>query len=631
MFKYRPEIDGLRAIAVIPVLFFHAGNPLFAGGFIGVDVFFTISGYLITSIILSEQHKGIFSLKSFYSRRAKRILPPLFVMLLSISAIVSLFPGSDITLDAWRSLSHIALFTSNIYFYKQGGYFETATELKPFFHTWSLAVEEQFYVIFPLLLMAVKTWRRPLLLVFLFVLSLASLVYAQWNIADSPDWTYYMLPTRAWELLAGAMIAVLLLKRPKPVVNPLLSEFASFMGLTMILLSMIFITSKTPHPSVYTLVPILGSAFIIATSNNSVWFRQILGSRIMVGIGLISYSLYLWHQPLFALYRVHIQAVIPLGAQLFLMALSFLFALISWKWIEQPTRHSRWPDKKILLTALCASLGFFILGRIGKHTRGLEFLLPEETRKLHAFKFYERKQIYRESLCFLEPHQSADSFARDCQAKVADKNSHILLWGDSHAASLYHGLHKEWPHALSQFTASNCPPLLDVEIDHRPHCREINAHVFKVISTSQPRAVILNANWSAHFGSLDASLLLTTLKKLNALPFRPQVLVVGGLPQWMPSLVDVIKTHHLPFKEGIYVPSSELQSIAEADVKLQAFTSRFSNVQFLSPVRIACEKEACLATVTFNNQLEVMAWDSAHLTANGSLWWAQKILSSWQP
>lgn len=627
MFKYRPEIDGLRAVAVLPVILYHAGNSLFSGGFIGVDVFFTISGYLITSIILAEQNKNSFSLRSFYSRRAKRILPPLFLILLFVAVAACFAPGSDMALDSLRSISHIATFTSNIYFYKQGGYFETSTELKPLFHTWSLAVEEQFYVVFPLLLLFAKNWRASRLFALLFGALVTSLLYAQLNVHTFPDWTYYMLPTRAWELLAGALIAVILMKTNTPRLPALASDVTSFFGLLMILVSMAVITHNTPHPSFYTLAPIVGSLLIIATGHNSVQFQKIIGSRMAAGVGLISYSLYLWHQPLFALYKLHVQPTIPLWSQFFLIALSFVLAIATWKWVEQPTRHSKWSDSKILRTAFCASLLFFIIGRAGKATGGLDFLLTDETRALYAFRSYDRKPLYREGICFLEPHQSAKDFKAECLAPKS-ATGHTFIWGDSHAASLYHGLQAARPGQISQFTASNCPPVPNITVADRVHCQEINSHVFKIIESTHPQTVVLAANWRAYFERHDSVALSKTLEKLIELPHRPKILILGGLPQWEPSLIDVMATRQLPFKDGTYAPVLSLSSIRSTDSQLQSLVAHSPSIQLLSPSAIACTQDTCLAAVLDDHKLELMAWDSAHLTANGSLWWAQKILES---
>lgn len=621
MFKYRPEIDGLRAIAVLPVILFHAGNSLFPGGFLGVDVFFAISGYLITSIIISEQHKGIFSLVRFYSRRAKRILPPLFVMLAAVGIVASFFPGSDMALDTLRAFSHITTFTANIYFYNQGGYFDTATELKPLFHTWSLSVEEQFYVFFPLLLIATKNIRKHHLLLILSALFLVSLIAAQYLVAIAPSWSYYMLPTRAWELMAGAMAAIFLFNNEDFKIHPPVAEALSFLGLLLIVAPLFWFGPQTPHPSFFTLIPIVGTVLILVSGASAPGIQKFLGAPVAVGIGLISYSLYLWHQPLFALYKLHVELHIPLLHQLALIGVSIALSLVTWKFVEQPTRTSKLKDKKILVYALSLSLAFFVFGRIGKKTQGLEFLLPESTRVLFAFKTYDRAPLYREGVCFLRPEQSEKEFSEICKASGEPS---IVLWGDSHAASLYFGLQTVYP-GMAQYTASNCPPVLEIDVAARPHCKSINTSVLAKLSTTQPQTIILAANWLLYFDSFDEMALEKTLERLTHLKPQPKVLLVGGLPQWQPTLADAMHDNHQVLANNIQTPSRDLAKIRAADASLQSIAAKFSNVVWFEPTKIACSESRCNATASENGSLEIVAWDYAHLTRSGSLWWGQKI------
>ena len=301
---YRREIDGLRALAVLPVIFFHAGFPTFRGGFVGVDVFFVISGYLITTIILAELEQGKFSIINFYERRARRILPALFLVMFVCLPLAWLWLLPQEMKSFSQSLVAVSAFASNVLFWRTSGYFETAAELKPLLHTWSLAVEEQYYLLFPVFLML--TWRLGKrwivgLLACVFVVSLAA---AQWNAVAKPTATFFLLPTRGWELLVGAFVALYFSKDRNKIPAKLLCEVGGAVGFVLITYSIFAFDKQTPFPSFYALVPTIGTALIILYATQSTLVGQLLGNRVCVGVGLISYSAYLWHQPLFAFARL---------------------------------------------------------------------------------------------------------------------------------------------------------------------------------------------------------------------------------------------------------------------------------------------------------------------------------------
>ena len=302
--KYRPEVDGLRALALIPVILFHAGFEMFGGGFVGVDVFFVVSGYLITCIILNELQQGTFSLIKFYERRARRILPALFFMMF-ITMPFAWFWLLPSDLQAFgQSLISVVTFSSNVFFWFESGYFDVSAELKPLLHTWTLAVEEQFYIFFPIFLIIVWRYFRKYVLAIFILIFLISLLLAQWAsvYATHPkiiSGSYYLLPTRGWELLAGGAVA-LYMKKKAHVTSMIVNQLMSVIGLALILYSVLFFDEKTPFPSFYTVMPVLGASLIILCCTAKTWVYWLLSSKVMVGIGLISYSLYLWHQPIFA-------------------------------------------------------------------------------------------------------------------------------------------------------------------------------------------------------------------------------------------------------------------------------------------------------------------------------------------
>ena len=367
--KYRSEIDGLRALAVLPVILFHAGFENFSGGYIGVDVFFVISGYLITTIIINEMEDEKFSLSTFYERRARRILPALFfVMAISIPFAILWLAPSDLK-DYGQSLVSTATFSSNFLFWLERGYFGTALEFKPLLHTWSLAVEEQYYILFPIFLL--YTWQLGmkklialLVIIFLISLSLAHLasVYGVFNRVITGS--FYLIPTRAWELLIGVFIAIYL-KYYKTNIPNLINQILSILGFFMIVFSILFFDKDTPFPSLYTLIPTLGTGLLIISAVPKTIMHKILSIKQLVFIGLISYSAYLWHQPIFAFARHKISNEIPDLVFIFFTILSLILAYISWRWVEKPFRDKNKVDRRgVLNFSVVGIILFIILGSV---------------------------------------------------------------------------------------------------------------------------------------------------------------------------------------------------------------------------------------------------------------------------
>lgn len=342
--NYRPEIDGLRTLAVLPVILFHAGFTVFSGGFVGVDIFFVISGYLITSILAAEIAEGNFSILKFYERRARRILPALFfVILATVPFALAWMLDGDIQ-NLGRSIMSVAVFASNLFFWRNTDYFDPASGEQPLLHTWSLGVEEQYYIFFPLFLLVAWKLKKPGLTLFILCVIGVSLALSQWGATYHPALNFYLLPTRAWELLAGSLAAMLLFRQQPAVTVPAFSLYKAALAITgsvMVLYSIFEFDEATPVPSLYTVVPVLGTCLIIMFASPRCLTGKVLAFKPMVAIGLISYSAYLWHQPVFALYRVSPFQLSAYDSQVFLVLILAVFALawISWKYVEAPFRY----------------------------------------------------------------------------------------------------------------------------------------------------------------------------------------------------------------------------------------------------------------------------------------------------
>ena len=360
--QYRQEIDGLRALAVLSVILFHADFSFFSGGFIGVDIFFVISGYLITTLIIDELESDNFSLIQFYERRARRILPALFfVMMLCIPFAWALLPPYELKSFS-KSLIATSLFASNFFFWKDGGYFETTSELKPLLHTWSLAVEEQYYLFFPPFLILFWKFRKHWLISTILIVSVLSLVAAQILSTYKPVFNFFLLPTRIWELAIGTIIGIQLNHKHRISYPTTYRQLLSIVGFIAILVSAISFSKETPYPSLYTLVPTAGAALILVFADRNTFIGSFLAFRPLVFIGLMSYSLYLWHQPILAFAKYYL---IVLGFDLTALALVgiFFISYSTWKYVETPFRKSQLFSRNIIFNlSFFASIFFIVFG-----------------------------------------------------------------------------------------------------------------------------------------------------------------------------------------------------------------------------------------------------------------------------
>jgi len=454
--EYRREIDGLRALAVLPVVLFHAGVGGFSGGFVGVDIFFVISGYLITSLILAELDTGRFSLRHFYERRARRILPALYtVMLVCLALAWLLLLPADLDNFA-QSMMAVAGFGSNLLFWQTQGYFGPAAELQPLLHTWSLAVEEQFYLLFPLLLML--GWRRGRrrTACVLALLALASLALAQWASLYAPVAAFYLLPMRGWELLAGALAACYLHGAGARAVPAWLAESGSLLGAALIVTAIAVFDSQTPFPGLYALVPTAGAVAIIVLATPSTLTGRWLGARVPVGVGLISYSTYLWHQPLLAFAKLRYVDALDAPMTALLVMASLALGLVTWKFVEAPFRQrERVPARQILHGSVAGAAVFLALGALlhGQNGYGGYYyatLSAQQKQRLDLIAAHTANDMLQtmvdDGACRFWGRTVTPALAarfEDCAARFGKA---VIIFGDSHAMNFYNVMAKAGVH-----------------------------------------------------------------------------------------------------------------------------------------------------------------------------------------
>lgn len=507
--QYRPEIDGLRALAVVPVLFFHAGFAWCAGGFVGVDVFFVISGYLITSILYQDMEQGRFSMMRFYERRARRILPALLLVSLACIPFAWAWMLPNELIDFSESLIGVATFTSNILFWKESGYFADPAELKPLLHTWSLAVEEQYYIIFPPLLLLLHRHLRRHLFAVIAAGTLASLALADYASTTHRIANYYFLPTRAWELGAGVLAALYRYHHPKDRLAPIWRELLGLTGLGLIVYTLVSFDEQMPFPSLWALLPIVGTVLVILFADGGTVSARILGWRLLVGIGLISYSSYLWHQPLFAFARIRLFEGVPESVYWLLIAATFLLSWLSWITVETPARKGWKGGRTRVLSAAAVSLaGLAVIGTLGLWGEGL----PQRPHLADAMRFMEAR--YDTSPFFDQCHDP-ESFETTCtlggkpaEQDAAERTDPILVWGDSHGVELaWQFAERLEPYGIPvrQITFNGCQPSLSVrEVWHDHGCENKTRAAFDYMVQLAPGAtVIIVARWPAYIeGSL---------------------------------------------------------------------------------------------------------------------------------
>jgi len=489
--RYRADIDGLRAVAVLPVVLFHAGFAAFGGGYIGVDVFFVISGYLITRIIAREVREERFSVLNFYERRIRRIFPALAAVVLFFwfAAVFLLLPSTF--KDFSQSAAAVALFGSNLLFWREAGYFSPAADSKLLLHTWSLSVEEQFYVLFPLILLLLRTRSKTFLQLVLGALAVASFVSSVLLVNSSPTAAFYFSGSRAWELLLGSLLALDVLPRPR---GRRTAELLSAAGLGLIVWSVFSYTSFTPFPGWRALPPCLGAALILLAGESSrTWTANVLSLTPLVWIGKVSYSLYLWHWPLLVAARHWKLEALTRADLLLWLTVSAVDAALSWKFIEQPFRRqsNTFSRKSVFALAGGMMAAGLCTGVFGQLTQNWPSRFSAEVLELAAFH---------------DPNPLSPVCPEDapCLLGTANVEPDLFIWGDSHARSIAPAvgqIAEREGRAVKIYNRPGCVPVVGIAREpDTTNCGFAAEDILEQLEREKPGGtVILVGRWSHVF------------------------------------------------------------------------------------------------------------------------------------
>lgn len=652
--RYRREIDGLRSVAVLPVILFHAGIEAFSGGYIGVDVFFVISGYLITTILLNDLEARRFSIIHFYERRARRILPALFVVVAACLPFAWAWMMPAQLENFATSVLAVSFFVSNVVFWQLAGYFAPAAEEMPLLHTWSLAVEEQYYIAVPIILAILWRFGWRAAFAMMLVMTIVSFALMEWANRDariSSAAVFYLIPFRAWELFVGSLCAFLAFGRDR-----WSSEVAAFAGLLMILVSIVAFDASTPFPSVYTLLPVLGTALIILFAH-ATYTARLLSLAPLVGIGLVSYSAYLWHQPLFAFARIRTAGEPPMALMLALAALALGLAYLSWRFVEQPARRSGaglLPSRRSVFVASAAGIvAFAAVGLAGRVMDGMPGRMPPPVLAAYDFRIGDT------SGCHNKFSAAEIRSGERCVIGANGAEPTLALLGDSHMGRLTDGfatLLAERGEAALTYNGSFCAPLINFTtgLTDRASCMaRTNAAVDQIVSDPALQTVVLFAEWANYTtggkigGHVKAAYtavsgdddplnrdvadnpqaveraLRATLSRLTEA--GKSVVLVYPTPAWGFSVPDYIASTRLsdPEREDIRLP---LEGYAARNREvLQIFStvlSDFDAIRF-DPLDILCGPDDCRAL----NEAGVSLYeDGNHMSYEGALLLASGIL-----
>ena len=672
--KYRTDIDGLRAVAVLSVLGFHAFPGWMHGGFIGVDIFFVISGFLISTIIFNSLANSSFGFVDFYSRRVRRIFPALATVLLStlVAGWFVLYP------DEYRQLGkHViggAGFISNFVLWRESGYFDSAAELKPLLHLWSLGIEEQFYIVFPLLVWLGWKYRLNLLTQVVLIAALSFALNLQYVHKDAV-WTFYQPQTRFWELMIGSLLALLMIDtsgrahKAEQVLDSVLAKliyrdatlvpagsalrnFKAALGTFFVVVALVRITRDSTFPGTWALAPTLGAALLIWAGPQALINRKLLSNPLAVWVGKISYPLYLWHWVILVFLRILASQTPSVGVRCAGLALAVALSWLTYQIVERPLRFGPRPIRKTLGLAIamaaiaCLAYANYYAG--GFKTWPFQKTLQSSARLIKQLELAKQQALSDVSVtantCFeLPPNKAFDFFIdHGCLPSVqgsASKKPKVLLIGDSHSASLSLGLRpwaKSQGYDFYQVSSGSCSLFSDDLSDQA--CQLYSKKSFDSIEMVKPDVLIIDSHWQhvsegMYFKNQDHwpsfSEYLADKFRSIATMHAKKVIVVGQMPTWKADLPDILIRRFI--SKGIDIPEKTNLELEPLSISMDRTLQNIqlpADFQYVSLVKALCDATGCTTRVGPDLQTDLIVWDYGHLTTNGANFVVDKVLGS---
>ena len=641
--KYRADIDGLRAIAVLSVVGFHAFPNWVKGGFIGVDIFFVISGFLISSIILGSLDRNNFSFLEFYSRRIKRIFPALLIVLFACF----IFGWFELFADEYKQLGkHIAGgagFVANFTLWNESGYFDNTADSKPLLHLWSLGIEEQFYIVWPLLLWF--AWRQRLnLLTIIIAIGVISFALNIATVNTDAVALFYSPQTRFWELLVGSTLAYITLYKQRRFLQST-SNLQSFFGAALVAIAFLVINKEEAFPGWWAVLPTTGVALIISAGMNAWINRAVLSNRVLVWFGLISFPLYLWHWPLLSFARIVWSTIPSRGMRISAVIISIVLAWLTYQLIEKPIRFGIPSRTKplLLLTSMIVvcGLGYSCYMQGGFDRSG--FMTKERTEYYNyfvnsapEFKYFKNNGIpekYRTKCDLYNGEILHNGQLTEIQVRTIDeacikRDDHysdtVFIWGDSHGEHLYFGLKNHLPpqYQILQVTSSGCLPDINAqEPSKTDYCIQSNQLALKAINDTKPNVVIVAQNLGHNVNSFNK-----ITEKLSSLGIK-KIIFVGATPHWTSNLPNIIMRRLWPnIPERTYVGINE--EVLKNNIMLQETFTQTENSIFANIIDLFCNESGCLTYLGDDKKAGITSWDSGHLTPIASDYVAKNLLVS---
>ena len=630
--EYRADIDGLRAVAVLSVVAFHMRVPRFHGGYVGVDVFFVISGYLISSIIFSQIAASRFSVVSFYERRIRRIFPALFAMMAVVGACAIIYLLPSELVDYSRSQLAASISTSNFYFWKHSGYFDSPFS-KPLLHTWSLAVEEQFYISFPIFLVLVRKAFPRRLKIAVVVLFFVSLLASEAVVLKNQTSAFYMPYTRAWELLMGTILSLGMFPHLRAAWQRNLFTLA---GLTLIAFSVGFYSEETVFPGFSAILPCLGSALIIGAGESG---RSLVSAALswkpVVFVGLISYSFYLWHWPVIVFQKmlafVSVTDIVPARYSMMIsqarlemlveFAASFLLATLSWRFVERPFRVGALKLSGRPLFALTGAVVFtFVAISAGTIWMGglKNRFSPESVRLASYLDETQDNMAMREGTCFIDSSQHFEDFKFDTCLRPEQAKENYLLLGDSHAAMLWAALESSVPNThFMQANVSGCAPL--VHSSGAADCRKMMSFIYETyLAQHSINGILLEARWQEKF--MEGLAETVSWAKMHQIP----VIVLGPMPEYDSALPRLL-AYSVAWSKPALAKQHLLAGGAILDAEMERKARDEWHVPYISIYDAICDGQGCTQFADTAHTIPLMS-DTDHLNRFGSLLTVQRLL-----